>query len=518
MSNITCPKCGSQLPDNVRFCNVCGCPVQGVSLEKNSTPASPFDNGAGHPRTGTSLLGSDPFPDDSEQPDSSPFGGMSGAQPNPQPFGGMSGAQPDSSPFGGMNGAQSNSSPFGGMNGAQPNPSPYGGMSGAQPNPQPFGGMSGAQPNPQPFGGMNGAQPNPSPYGGMSGAQPNPQPYGGMSGAQPNPSPYGGMNGAQPNPQPYGGTGAVPPYSGKTKQKKSSKKKGLIIAAIVISSIILLAVAGALVIIFLTPGMKYDDALKSLENQQYDEAYEAFVELDDYKDSREMAQEALYQKGLSLAASEEYRDAMDVFDRIKDYRDSSDQYQDAYYHYGIQLYSDQLYESAIDVFEKMENYELSQNYLMASKYGYVNQNLDNRNSTTYTYLTELKAVDYEDSKSIYKDLYAWKIVNVYFNTDPEDTNAMDSISKYDPVYCHFEIAGGTPDATTYLYCKTKFPDGSYSAKGKSNSEVYDGTVYWWGWTEGIYDYPDYGETGTMVLTFYDDANNKIGKASIEITD
>ena len=262
---------------------------------------------------------------------------------------------------------------------------------------------------------------------------------------------------------------------------------------------------------------KYKKGLALLEKKQYDDATDIFELLGDYKDSSDMAHEAQYQKGLALIEDENYYEAMTIFEQLGNYKESNEKYRYSYYYYGLSLLYDNDYETAITVFETLGKYKKSKSNLLQAKYGYVKKHLDYDNMTTFEYLKELKSANYKDSKKLYNNLYAWKITNAYFNCDSNDTTSYQSLSKYDPVYCHFTVEGGPPNGSTYVYCVTKYPDGQLSDKNKSNSPATNGSRFSWGWSNGIYPYyPEWSETGTLVMTFYDSSNNNIGKATITI--
>ena len=310
-----------------------------------------------------------------------------------------------------------------------------------------------------------------------------------------------------------------------------------------------------LFIFVIQPDMKYNDAKTALEEQRFDDAYNAFTELDDYKDSQDMAKETLYQKGIYLLKNKKFKESMSVFEELGDYSDSREQYQNAYYTYGMDLlengsyqdaadvfnylddYSDsreqyklayynygkelideESFESAIDVFESLGSYSDSEKQIKKAKYGYVLSHQDNTDLTTYEYLLELKEANYEASKKIYSTLYAWKITKIHFNTSEDNSQTKKSISKYDPVYCHFELTGGTPDGSTYIFCKATWPDGSDLGQNRSSESFMAGNTIWWAWEDGIYTNPEYGRTGTFSLVFYDEDNNVIGKGSVKIVD
>lgn len=89
------------------------------------------------------------------------------------------------------------------------------------------------------------------------------------------------------------------------------------------------------------------------------------------------------------------------------------------------------------------------------------------------------------------------------------------ISRYSPVYFHYEVSGGPPEGSFYLKTVAVYPDGStYSSQADYLS--YDGSTGRWGWSGSIYNNPAYGRTGTLTMKFYDDSGNLIGSGSVTI--
>ena len=99
-----------------------------------------------------------------------------------------------------------------------------------------------------------------------------------------------------------------------------SKKTSIIAASLLLTGFLIYAIGW-----YIVPNVQYSNAVKSLESQSFDEAYEAFVALGDYNDSPAKAIDTLYQKGIYLMNIGSYLDAATEFERISDYLDSSDQ-------------------------------------------------------------------------------------------------------------------------------------------------------------------------------------------------
>lgn len=174
------------------------------------------------------------------------------------------------------------------------------------------------------------------------------------------------------------------------------------------------------------------------------------------------------------------------------------------------------YEEAIEIFKDLDGYKNSEEKILEAKYEYILQNHNNDNRTTYTYLKELKKIDYKDCVNLYKKLYEWKITVIAINSSENDeTTFNNSISKYDAVYFHLKLTGGEPGESVRITAKPTFPDGEVG-EYVFEEKWRDGDILWYGWSGSIYENPQYGQTGTLRCNFYDDQGNLIGAGSVSI--
>ena len=265
---------------------------------------------------------------------------------------------------------------------------------------------------------------------------------------------------------------------------------------------------------------KYNDAIALMNAGQYDEAIEAFEDLDGYKDSKKQIEncktaitEEKYQAAKQLYSSKKYEDAYYAFMNLYDYKDSDTMQTNSAVKIAETALARKDYEEAISWYrtagKKDEVYNV--------KYQYVTSHKNNNDETTYDYLVDLKAAKYKDAATIYSQLYDWKITIIAVNNDPDSTVKMSSISKYDPVYIHLKITGGTPNATIKPYVTYKNPEGQ---TGSHTWSYYcsDGDVLWYGWTKGIYKNPEYGDEGILTVTFYTSSYSysRVELATVEI--
>ena len=262
---------------------------------------------------------------------------------------------------------------------------------------------------------------------------------------------------------------------------------------------------------------KYCEATDYIDKKAYGKAIDILYSIKGYKDSADLLKKAQYNNAKQLAEKGSYTEAIALFKSLGDYSDSATKYKETKYAYGNSKLKAKDYYNAVQIFEDLGSYKDCKDKVKEAKYGYVLANKNNTNTTTYAYLKDLKSAGYKDSKSIYNSLYAWKIINIYFNSSENGTTKMYNISKYDPVYCHFEVSGGPPGETTYIYHTVTMPDGSTKAKKRPEYKQWRGDKSWWGWEDGLYTTPYYGATGTLTLKFYDEEGNLIGEGSVAIT-
>lgn len=312
-------------------------------------------------------------------------------------------------------------------------------------------------------------------------------------------------------------------------KKKKRRKKVVIIS---ITSIIVAAAIALLVVFFGIPYFNYQSACSALDRGEYDTAYQAFLELNGFMDSEEMANKALYKKAKNLLKEEKFDQAIAVFEDIEDYEDSTDMIIEARYLKACDYLDNKKYTQAVDLFEDISYYKNSGDKIKEAKYGYVLAHKNNDDNTTYQYLLNLKSASYyrtyqyllmdayyKDASQIYNDLYKWRVTGIC-NTDSDNyTKHESSVSKYCS-YLHFsfEITGGTPGERINLTHTTIYPDGETYVSDWHWENEYDGSSFGCEWDDGIYTNPRYGATGTFTTKVYNlDTGELLGTVSTRIT-
>ena len=172
------------------------------------------------------------------------------------------------------------------------------------------------------------------------------------------PAPF--AEGETPAPMPY----VTPVAEGEAPQKpKKSKKLFIIIGA---AAAVLIAAVVCLVIFLFIPMNKYNTACTALDNKEYDAAYQQFVELGGFSDSKEKAKETLYKKGEYLLESKNYDDAIDTFTQLGDYKNASEMVLESKYQKAYNYREESNYEYAYKYFEQISDYKDSKTQLDAA--------------------------------------------------------------------------------------------------------------------------------------------------------
>ncbi len=301
-------------------------------------------------------------------------------------------------------------------------------------------------------------------------------------------------------------------------ERAKTIKKVAIVGSIIVAIVVFLVILTSVII----PNSKYNDAIALMDAGQYEDAIVAFEAMDGYKDSKQQIKncenalkEIEYQKAEKAYSSKNYEQAYSLFYANLGYKDSLERAYESASQVGKIALERKNYDKAIEWYSKAGKYEDVKNV----KYQYVLTHRNNDDQTTYSYLSDLRRANYKDSVSIYSELYTWKIEFIAVNSDPDSTENLTTISKYDPVYFHFKLTGGTPNATIKPYVQYKLPNGN---GGTYEWSYYceDGYVLWYGWENGIYGTPQYGKEGTMTITIYPGSStyiyDPIGTISVTI--
>ena len=253
---------------------------------------------------------------------------------------------------------------------------------------------------------------------------------------------------------------------------------------------------------------KYLYASECMEANNYQEASNLFGTLKNYKDGADKYNEATYACAKQFLEAKNYINARLFFAYVSGYEDSDSLWKQASYYAGIDCIDSKDYKQAISYLQDSDGYKDAKNKIYEAKYAYVKANKNRNDNTTYAYLTDLKSAGYSDAKTIYNELYGWKLEIYAVNNSEKSSSNMSSISRYDNVYFHYKVTGGPPGGELKFSFSGNMPGCSAY---KDSNTARNGTDAWY----YIYFTSGY-KSGTAVGKFYDSNGKLLDSASVSI--
>ena len=258
---------------------------------------------------------------------------------------------------------------------------------------------------------------------------------------------------------------------------------------------------------------KYLYASECLLNENFKDASSLFKELDDYNDAKEKYYEATYAYAKECLENKDYENARFNFSYISGYEDSDKLLKEASYNVALKSMGEKDYKFAVFCFEEAKGYSDANKKINEAKYEYVKANKNRTDTTTYSYLKDLKDVNYSDAKTIYNDLYAWKVSVVTNTSESNETSNYTSISMSSTIYVHVKLTGGPPNESVKLKYSYKWP-GSSTGSDSWDWAWKDGTSSWFStWLESPWN----GSTGNFTYSISTSDGTKLASGTIKIT-
>ena len=292
--------------------------------------------------------------------------------------------------------------------------------------------------------------------------------------------------------------------------------------------------------------MEYSKAAQALANGDYGTAITVFGELGDYEDSAAQLTEAKYQQALAALKQGDYANALTQLQQLKNYKDAEDQAKEAKYQLAVSAMKQGDYESAITQLGNLKGYKDSDDLYKEATYQqckadktnvaqYINlldalgdykdsaalrlekmsQYVNANKNASFTgtrkicceYLKDLIQSDSATWQPVYNEMFSWKITDMYWNTSKDSTEHMTTIKSGSPVYFHYTLSGGEPNASTKLYDRVTWSNGTRGNYTSYEGNWYNDDTLWTGWTK-------LSVTGKVTITVYDGNKNKIGSGSV----
>ena len=255
--------------------------------------------------------------------------------------------------------------------------------------------------------------------------------------------------------------------------------------------------------------MEYSKAAQALANGDYGTAITVFGELGDYEDSAAQLTEAKYQNAKKLLDAKNYTNARSAFSSLNGYKDSADLYKEATYQ---QCKADKTNATQyINLLDALGDYKDSAALRLEKMSQYVNANKNASFTSTRKicceYLKDLIQSDSATWQPVYNEMFSWKITDMYWNTSKDSTEHMTTIKSGSPVYFHYTLSGGEPNASTKLYDRVTWSNGTRGNYTSYEGNWYNDDTLWTGWTK-------LSVTGKVTITVYDGNKNKIGSGSV----
>ncbi len=146
------------------------------------------------------------------------------------------------------------------------------------------------------------------------------------------------------------------------KQKATTAKTKKILS-IAIPSVIAVALIIVLLITFIIPTIKYNNALKLIEAKSYDEGYAILTELGDFKDSGDQIKLSKYNRANDLLKDKKYDEAYELFTQIEGFKDADELAKECLYQQAVIYRNDKDWDPANELFEQIKDYKDSEDLL-----------------------------------------------------------------------------------------------------------------------------------------------------------
>ena len=254
---------------------------------------------------------------------------------------------------------------------------------------------------------------------------------------------------------------------------------------------------------------KYQLAVSAMKQGDYESAITQLGNLKGYKDAETQWKEAKYQNAKKLLDAKNYTNARSAFSSLNGYKDSADLYKEATYQ---QCKADKTNATQyINLLDALGDYKDSAALRLEKMSQYVNANKNASFTSTRKicceYLKDLIQSDSATWQPVYNEMFSWKITDMYWNTSKDSTEHMTTIKSGSPVYFHYTLSGGEPNASTKLYDRVTWSNGTRGNYTSYEGNWYNDDTLWTGWTK-------LSVTGKVTITVYDGNKNKIGSGSV----
>jgi hypothetical protein len=138
--------------------------------------------------------------------------------------------------------------------------------------------------------------------------------------------------------------------------KKRMKKRKIIFALLML---IVVVIVSAIVCINNT----YNKAIKSQENNKYEEALNLYEKISFYRDVKEKMREVYYKEAVELRNSKDFDKAIAYFTKSNNYEDSETQIKETNYQKALSKYNNGEFKEAYEILKEDNSYKDSSSYI-----------------------------------------------------------------------------------------------------------------------------------------------------------
>ena len=262
----------------------------------------------------------------------------------------------------------------------------------------------------------------------------------------------------------------------------------------------------------------YARATAAMEAGEYADAREMFLALGEYRESSRLAEECRslkqaedYANGCAALDAGDYETAIALLEPLGSYEEAPDKLMEAHYGNGLKLLAEEDYTGAIRELGFCGTYKSTDWNLKQAKMGYCKTHADRNDEKTLSYLKELTAIQFQGAKTLYNEIFGWKVEVTSFS-NKEWGEDQETLSKYGVLYVHFKLTGGEPGQSLVLRTVLTVPGGNRGTI--YHNDVKDGYT---GYSSFWFHDPDRAPTGTLTFQAYDESGRLLCTDSVKVT-
>lgn len=185
-------------------------------------------------------------------------------------------------------------------------------------------------------------------------------------------------------------------------KKKKQKKMIMIIACMIFVSVM-----GIVLVRSVIRAQTYTQAMKYMQQDQFDKALSNLSSVPEYKDAKEQMKEVHYQYALDLLHNKAYNKSLEEFQKVLNYKDVKEKIKEVYYQQGIEYLKSKQWQSSMESFSKVKAYKNTDTLI-----SYVNARITSASSEdTAAYkkvLDILESVDFNLAAEFKNDMINYK--------------------------------------------------------------------------------------------------------------